>query len=163
MTMLVHIAAYCLAISVYLYITLAINPRYWLHRMPASVTEKVAPRTKAETRQITLLGLPFLAYMIGHPLWWAAARTEGFIAPILSLFAFFAAFTVWDTLVLDILFFCTLTPRFLVMEGTTKADYVDKLYHARAGLKGLAISAIGSAVIGSLIFAIKLAIAALAR
>jgi len=159
MSIFVHIAIYCVVISVYLFFTVALNPRYWLHRMPKAITEKVPPRTKKETRGITLLGLPFLVFMVAYPVWYAITRTEGFFAPVLVLLAFFAGFTVWDTIVLDILLFCTITPRFIVIEGTTRADYKDKLYHVRAGLKGLIISACASVIIGGMIFAVKLLIA----
>jgi hypothetical protein len=152
----VHIAIYCIAISTYLFFTIALNPRYWLHRLPKAMTEKVPPRTKKEIREITLLGIPFLAFMLAYPLWYAAANVSGWPMTVFVLFSFYAGFTVWDTLVLDLLLVCTITPRFMIIEGTSREDYKDKVYHLKGGLKGLVLSAAASLILGSLVYLAKL-------
>jgi hypothetical protein len=54
--------------------------------------------------------------------------------------AFLAGFAVWDTLVLDLLIFCKITPRFIIIDGTNREDYANLKYHLRSGAKGLVLS-----------------------
>ncbi|MGC9312346.1 MAG: hypothetical protein ACP5IA_06600, partial [Sediminispirochaetaceae bacterium] len=73
MSLFSHILIYNLVLSVYLYATLALDPRMWLHRMPPEVVAKVPPKTASERRRLIPLGIPFLAVMAGYPVWYAAS------------------------------------------------------------------------------------------
>jgi len=201
MSLFTHILIYNLVLSVYLYATLALDPRMWLHRMPPAVVAKVPPKTASERRRLIPLGIPFLTVMAGYPVWYtatyaaslagagataaagaagtiagsaAAAGTAGAGANIVAgaalgagapfaagasyweisglLFLFFFSFDICDTFILDLLIFCGITPRFIVIEGTERRDYKDVRYHLKSGAKGLIILIIASLVLGAVVF-----------
>lgn len=153
MNLLTHLIIYNLTISVILYASLAYNPRMWMHRMPPEVVRKVPPRTPGEKRLLWIFGVPFLLLLVIYPIVYVSQQDTGFLNTFLIFMAFFAGFAVWDTLVLDLLIFCTLTPRFVLMPGTERGDYANKKYHLASGAKGLVISIVFSAV-SAAIFAV---------
>lgn len=151
MTLLTHLLIYNLLVSVVLMASLAYNPRTWLHRMPPEVVQKVTPRTPAEKRLLWVSGMPFLLLLLVYPLVYVLQHNAGWVNNFLTLCAFFAGFAVWDTLVLDLLIFCTLTPRFVMVPGTTRQDYANKRYHLVSGAKGVLISLIFSVILATLL------------
>jgi hypothetical protein len=68
------------------------------------------------------------------------------------LFLFFLSFDICDTFILDLLIFCGITPRFIVIEGTERKDYKNVSYHLKSGAKGLIILTIAALVLGAVIF-----------
>ncbi len=152
MNLLLHVLIYVLTLSILLYISLVNHPRTWLHRMPPEVVSKVPARTPAEKQRLLVSGLPFLAVMLAYPVVYVLTQnTAGFAGNFLILYAFFAGFTIWDTLVIDLLIFCTLTPGFLIIPGTTRADYANKKYHLLAGAKGLGISLVFAVILAAIL------------
>jgi len=150
MNLFIHLLIYNLIISVLLYASLAYNPRMWMHRMPPEVVQKVSPRTPAEKRQLYYFGVPFLLMLAIYPIVYVLLQqTAGYLDKFLIFGAFFAGFTVWDTLVLDLLIFCKFTPGFVVIPGTTCQDYANMKYHLVSGAKGLIISVVFSAVLAA--------------
>jgi len=146
-----HLLFYCLLLSVLLFGSLAINPRAWLHRMPPAVRRKVAPRSNREKRQLLFTGIPFLIVLIAYPVLYTVPLNAGHLKTFLIISAFFMAFDVWDTLVLDLWIFVRLTPRFLCVPGTEKEDYSDRRYHIRSGLKGLIFLLIAACLLSAII------------
>ena len=71
--------------------------------------------------------------------------------PEMLLIAFFAGFALWDTLVLDLLIFCKMTPRFIIIEGTSREDYSNMKYHLVSGAKGLVMSLVFSGIVALLL------------
>jgi hypothetical protein len=140
MKLLVHLSIYNLVASILLYGSLAYNPRMWLHRMPPEVRRKVPGKTPQEKRQFVILALPFLLWLFGYPVVYVLQQNADLLTTFLTLCAFFIAFAVWDTLVLDLLIFCQLTPRFVVIPGTDREDYANTHYHLVSGAKGLVLS-----------------------
>lgn len=150
MNLLIHLLIYNLVISVLLYVSLAYNPRMWMHRMPPEVVRKVPPRIPAEKRQLYFFAVPFLLILVIYPIVYVLQQQNaGFLDRFLIFGAFFAGFTVWDTLVLDLLIFCKLTPGFIVIPGTTRKDYANMKYHLISGAKGIVISIVFSAVLAA--------------
>jgi len=157
-----HILLYNLILSVYLYASLAIDPRMWLHRMPPEVRAKVPPKTEAERKRLIPLGVPFLILMIGYPVWYTAARAvssanltggpAGYFHITGLLFLFFLSFDLWDTLVLDLLIFCGITPQFIIIEGSNRGDYKNVRYHLKSGAKGLIFLTAGALILGGALF-----------
>lgn len=190
MSLFTHILIYNFVLSAYLYTTLALDPRMWLHRMPTEVIAKVPPKTASERRRLIPLGIPFLAVMAGHPVWYAASyaaslagagggtagqaaawagtnigasAAAGATGTALAagasyweisglLFLFFLSFDICDTFILDLLIFCGITPRFIVIEGTERGDYKNVSYHLKSGAKGLIILTIAALVLGAVVF-----------
>jgi hypothetical protein len=125
----------------------------WLHRMPPAVIAKVPPKTPAEKRLLlTTVAAPFFLLLLGYPIIYVLRQEANWLHDFLVLCAFFAGFDVWDTLVLDVLIFCKLTPRFIILEGSERQDYADIRYHLVSGVKGLAISLIASGILATILF-----------
>jgi hypothetical protein len=155
MKLVLNLIIYCVILSVYLYLTLAINPRIWLHRMPPAVVKKVTPKNKKEKQLTVLYGLPFLIFMVGYPIYYVL-KVGGSLFEIFGiLLLFFIAFDLWDTLILDLLIFCTIKPRFIRINGTEKNDYSNKKYHISSGLKGIVMAIIFSVIISIILFFIR--------
>ncbi len=156
MNLIVHLLVYYLVISALLYGSLAYNPRMWLHRMPPEVVAKVPPKTPRE-KQLLLktVAIPFLLLLVCYPIVYVLQQDAGWLNYFLILCAFFVGFDLWDTLVLDLLIFCKLTPRFIVIAGTERADYANMKYHLLSGAKGLLISVVFSGVLAAILVFVK--------
>jgi len=140
MNLILHLLIYNLAASIFLYASLAYNPRMWLHRMPPEVLAKVTGKTPEEKRMFIFFALPFLLWLFAYPIVYVLGEQSTFPTDFLTLCAFFAGFALWDTLVLDLLIFCKLTPRFVIIPGTVREDYSNMTYHLRSGAKGVFMS-----------------------
>jgi hypothetical protein len=152
----VHLLIYFILLSIILYGSLAYNPRMWLHRMPPEVAGKVSPKTPEEKRLLLkTVGIPFLLLLIAYPTIYVLQQDANWLNYFVILCAFFAGFDVWDTLILDLLIFCKLTPRFIIIEGTEREDYANMKYHLVSGAKGLVISIVFSAVWATILVVIK--------
>lgn len=151
MNLLVHLLIYNLATSIFLYGTLAYNPRMWLHRMPPEVTAKVSGKTPQERKLFIFFALPFLLWLFGYPILYVLQQNVDLSTNFLILIAFFAGFALWDTLVLDLLIFCKMTPRFILIQGTSREDYSNMKYHLVSGSKGLIMSLVFSGMLALLL------------
>lgn len=147
MRLALHLAAYNLGLTVLLFASVAVNPRMWLHRMPKAAAEKVPPKTAGEKRAGIITGMPFLLVLLLYPFFYALENGDSFSGVLGIYLLFFFSFDIWDTLVLDLFVVCTVTPRWFMLKGTEKADYRDKIYHLKSGLKGLVFLLIVSAVL----------------
>lgn len=160
MPLLVHLLIYYILLSLVLYGLLAYNPRMWLHRMPPEVIAKVPAKTPAEKKLLLITAaLPFLGLLIAYPVIYILQQDANWLSYFLILCAFLAGFDVWDTLILDVLIFCKLTPRFIIIPGTERQDYANMKYHLASGAKGLVMSIIASVVMATILFVIKNSIA----
>jgi hypothetical protein len=147
MNLLTHLTIYNLMASLLIYGSLAYQPRLWLHRMPPEIRSKVPPKTPEENKLFLWVALPFVLLLFAYPIGYVIQEGTNPATSFLVLLAFFAGFAIWDTLVLDILIFCILTPRFIIINGTERGDYSNKKYHLASGAKGLARSAVFSALL----------------
>jgi hypothetical protein len=151
MHFLTHLLIYNLAASVLIYGSLAYNPRLWLHRMPPEVRSKVPEKTDQERKIFLTIALPFLLLLFGYPIVYAFQEQKDLLSNFLVLSAFFAGFALWDTLVLDLLIFCTFTPRAIVIKGTSREDYSNTKYHLISGVKGLVMSILFSGFLAMIV------------
>lgn len=156
MNLVLHLLIYCILLSIVLYSSLAYNPRMWLHRMPPAVVAKVPARTPGEKRLLLkTVAPPFFLLLATYPVIYVLRQDANWGNYFLILCAFFAGFDVWDTLILDLLIFCKLTPRFVIIPGTEREDYAEMKYHLVSGAKGLFISLVFSAILATILFFIK--------
>jgi hypothetical protein len=147
---------YYLVLSILLYGSLAINPRMWLHRMPPAVVAKVPPKTAYEKKiLLTTTAIPFLLLLLAYPVIYVLRKEGNWLSYFGILCAFFLGFDLWDTLILDLLIFCKLTPRFIIIAGTNRADYADMRYHLVSGFKGLVLSIAFSGVLATILYFTK--------
>ncbi len=156
MELFIHLLIYYLLLSILLYGSLAYNPRMWLHRMPPEVIVKAPAKTLAE-KQLLLktAAIPFLGLLIAYPIIYVLQQNANWLSYFLILCVFLAGFDVWDTLILDLLIFCKLTPRFIIIPGTERQDYANMKYHLISGAKGLVMSIVASSVLATILFVIK--------
>jgi hypothetical protein len=93
--MIVHLAVYFFAMSLFIYGILAYNPRLWLHRMPPAVIGKVEAKSSEERKKFILLALPILLWMIGYPVVYSFLYTGNeLLLNIAVLLAFYMGFNL---------------------------------------------------------------------
>lgn len=155
MNLLSHLIIYNITASILIYGSLAYNPRLWLHRMPPEVRSKVSEKASEEQKLFVWIGLPFVLLLFVYPLVYVIQRDMNLSNSLWTLLAFFASFALWDTLVLDLLIFCKLTPRFVIIDGTSREDYSNMKYHLVAGTKGLVMSILFSGVAAIIITLVR--------
>ncbi|MFN2145568.1 MAG: hypothetical protein ACK2T7_09455 [Anaerolineales bacterium] len=123
---LVHSLIYTVPASIYLVILLWIDNRMFLSKgdYPDDVIAAVPPRTKEEIRKAAILSVPWMLWAVAFPVYSAFVYIQqaGIKPPFwaVSLHAFLIFFSFWlvDLVVLDILMFATITPKFIVIPGT---------------------------------------------
>jgi hypothetical protein len=155
MNLFIHLIIYNLAASIFLYASLAYNPRMWLHRMPPEVLAKVTGKTPEEKRMFIFFALPFLLWLFVYPIVYVLGQHSTSLTDFLTFCAFFAGFALWDTLVLDLLIFCKLTPRFIIIPGTVREDYSNMKYHLVSGTKGILMSVVFSGALAAIMMLVK--------
>lgn len=139
--------------------SLRANPRYWLQDYPKSIQDAVPKKSVVEQRAARAWGIPFMLTLLagltisgvllkrGMP----NARFLTIYADTLSVALFF---NLWDLVVLDWLIFCTITPAFLVIPGTSgMPGYKDYRHHLTAFLAGAISSIVIAAIIAGLVYA----------
>jgi len=119
--------------------------------MPPEVVAKVDGKTPKEKRMLAYLALPFLGWILIYPIIYVTQHQADFLVNFLTFCAFFAGFAAWDTLVLDLLIFCKLTPGFIIIPGTGREDYSNMKYHLVSGVKGILMSLFFSAVLAAIV------------
>jgi hypothetical protein len=144
---LIHASIY-VALATILLVGLALyNPRLMLQDYPPAIKAVVPPKTEAEKRLSTWLGMPFLLVLLIYPIYvtfgYRSATEAGFFSLWLYAFGIAFAFNLWDWLVLDWLVFCTITPKMFVIPGSEgHPAYKDYIFHFRGFLIGTVFSAV---------------------
>jgi hypothetical protein len=128
------------------------SPRVWGYAdYSEEIKAKVPPQTASEKRLALLVSLPWLLITFGFPTastYLLKANLGGEIpywSAFLNVFVQVALATLGDLVILDWLIVSRLTPSFVIIPGTTAADYKDFSFHykahARAVLPLLGVSA----------------------
>ena len=119
-----HFGLYVALATIFLLALMLYNPRLMLQDYPPAIMAVVPPKTDAEQRQSTWLGLPFILVLFIFPIYATfafqarASGEVGFLSLWLYAFGIAFAFNLWDWLVLDWLIFCTITPKQFVIPGS---------------------------------------------
>lgn len=150
-----HLFIYNLTASILIYGSLAYNPRLWLHRIPSEVRSKVPEKTPAERKRFIGVALAFLLLLFVYPIMYVIKEGTNLWTNLWILMAFFAGFAMWDTLVLDLLIFCKITPRFIIIDGTRREDYSNMKYHLISGTKGMVMSVVFSGLVALILVLLK--------
>ena len=146
---LAHAGLYVTLATIFLLFLVLYNPRLMLQDYPPAIKEIVPPKTDAEKRQSTWLGLPFILVLFAFPIYatfvfqaWAGGDMS-FLSLWFYAFGIAFAFNLWDWLILDWLIFCTITPKQFVIPGSEgHPAYKDYFFHFRSFLIGTVFSAI---------------------
>ena len=138
-----HGILYAVAVNGYLLLMMVTtNPRVWGYSdYPDEIKAKVPPQTKQEKRLGFALAVPWLIISFGFPIYSTfllKADLGGDIsfwtAFLNVLFMVFLAY-LGDLVVLDWLIVSKITPDFVVIEGTEKAEYKDFSHHYTAQIR----------------------------
>jgi hypothetical protein len=145
--------------SIFILITVWLNPRLWLQDYPPDIQARVPPKTEKEKQISLVVGIPFLILLFATPLISTLMlRSQYQGEPSFFLFSAHAfgvvfVFNLVDWLVLDWVVFCLITPGFLVIPGSEGAHgYKDYWFHFRGFLAGTVFSVVLGAVIGLIVF-----------
>lgn len=155
MSLIFHILIYVITLTIFIYASLLLKPRIWLHRIPPVVRTKVNGETLEEKRWFAVLGVLMGLVFFFYPIAITALMYSQLHHILLSLFTFTAGFAIWDTIILNLFIFCGVTPKPMIIEGTSKHDYKDKVYHLKSGIKGLLMPVVYSVVVGLIFQIIK--------
>ncbi len=144
--------------SLFVIVSLRLNPRTWLQDYPEDIQNKVPPKTGQEKRLSLIFGMPFLVLLVAVPFisTLALKRQDGcqvsFLQLFLNAFGVAFAFNLVDLLLLDWLMFCTITPKFVVIPGTEDMEgYKDYFYHFKASIIGTVLSVVAGLVIAGIV------------
>lgn len=136
------------------------NPRLFLNKgdLPADIMAAVPPKTAAEKRLSLIVGIPFLIVLFAIPListlqFQQQGGEPSFLWLFLHAFILLMTFNLFDLLVLDMLLFCTITPKFLVVPGTEGlAGYKDYGFHLRQHAKSIPMMVLMALVIAAVVW-----------
>lgn len=125
-SLLSHGLAYGIVLSLIMTViivgSLYVNPRFWLQDYPEPIRDKLLPLTAGEKRAQRLLMLPFLAFMIGIPLyavWTLKVQAGGlaFLDAFVGAFVVLNIFNLVDAVIINLLLLAFLTPKFAIPAG----------------------------------------------
>ena len=128
----------------------------WVGDYPPDIQEKYGPMSRKAARVRPYIAIAVFATFLLIPiLGLSALRSQFGPIPFLPALAFavvvLLVFNIFDLLVLDWLFFCTIQPRIMVLPRTAgMAGYRDYRFHFIGFLKGLGFSAFGGLLIAGL-------------
>ncbi len=145
--------------SLFIVLSMYINPRIWLHDYPKEIQAKAPPKTAKEKKQSLIFGIPFLLVLFAVPLISTfllksqSATQASFLALFLNAFGVSFFFNLVDWLLLDWLMFCTITPKFIVIPGTEGMPaYKDYFFHFRGFLIGTVFSGVAGLIIAVIVW-----------
>ncbi|MGD1008823.1 MAG: hypothetical protein ABR951_01590 [Candidatus Aminicenantales bacterium] len=157
---LTHGLIFAVSANAYLFLVMiSTTPRVWGYTdYPKAIKNKVPAQTRGEKLKALLIGLPWLIFILGFPLFstYSLKSKLGHEIPFwtafLNVFVMILLVTIGDMVILDWIVVSKITPRFVVIPGSEKADYKDFSQHFRAHAKaavGLVLVALIMAAIVS--------------
>ena len=141
---LTHLAShglfYAVIVNGYLFLLMvSTSPRVWGYSdYSESIKAKVPPQTKKEKRLAIIVGLPWIIFTLGFPIYSTLilkSKLGGeipFWTAFLNVFVLVCLAVLGDLVILDWLIVSTITPEFVIIPGTEKADYKDFSHHYKA-------------------------------
>ncbi|MHA1521511.1 MAG: hypothetical protein ACTSVZ_06670 [Promethearchaeota archaeon] len=117
------------------------NPRIWGYQdYPDKIKVKIPTQTRKEKIIAGLIGLPWFIFILAYPLASTASlKTDlggdiTFLIAFANLFFIIFLFFLVDLVLLDWLIISKITPKFVVIEGTSPDDYKDFSQHYKGHL-----------------------------
>ena len=112
------------------------SPRIWGYSdYSEEIKAKVPSQTRQERRTAVILSLPFFILAFGLPIYslWALKGQLGgdlpFVTAFTHLLVIFIIGTFGDLVILDWLIVSRITPKFVIIPGTSEEDYKDFSHH----------------------------------
>jgi len=146
---LVHVMThglfYGVIVTGYLFLVMiTVSPRVWgYHDYSDNIKRKVPAQTKKEKKKALLIGLPWLVFVPGFPVFSTFALKAklggeiSFSTALLNAMVLIFAGTLGDLVLLDWIVISRITPKFVIIPGTVKDDYKDFTHHYKAHAKAI--------------------------
>ena len=134
---------YATVVNVYLFIfMITASPRIWGYSdYPEVIKNKVPPQTKKEKIIGALVGLPWLIFVLGFPVYstyilkMKLGNEISFWTAFLNFSVLFLLANIGDVFILDWLIISRITPKFVIIPGTEEQDYKDFSHHFKGHMK----------------------------
>lgn len=135
-----HSLLYAVIVNGYLLVLMVTtSARVWGYSDYSDLIKaKVAPQTAEERKMAIIVAIPWMIFALGFPLlstYFLKSKLGGelgFWIAFLNVFSMIFLATLGDLVILDWLIVNTITPDFVIIPGTEKADYKDFSHHFRA-------------------------------
>jgi hypothetical protein len=141
---LLHCAVYCVLIMLAIAPIGFVNPRIMLQDYPPEIQKAVPPKTDREKKLMIPFAILIFLVMFGYPSiigWTYRPVDPSFQYFFFVVWSMMLIFNLFDLIVLDWIVFCSITPRFIVIEGTEgNTGYKNYKFHFPGFLKGIAIT-----------------------
>ena len=121
------------------------------------IKAKVPPQTKEEKRLAVIIAIPWMLFAIGFPIFSTLLLEDKlggdipFWIAFLNIFVMTFLVNLIDLIVLDWLIVSKITPSFVMIPGTEKADYDDFSFHYKAQGVG-SVVILGMTLMGAYLF-----------
>lgn len=131
---------------------LRFNPRLFLRHYPKEIRDAATPLSEQERKASKLVGLPFIALLIGLPIYstlafHSAHPAAGFVARTVHGFGVSMVFNLVDFLILDLLWLGAIRPRWAIIPGTENIPFkFNTADHVRGFFVGSVLAAISGAI-----------------
>jgi hypothetical protein len=148
-------------LTIFLIVSGAIALDMFVDNYPPDIQQKYGPMSPRSARLrpfiVTLLFLIVLLIpMIGLFTLQANVLSVPFLAALVFSVVTLLVFNLYDLIILDWIFFCTIQPRAMVLPGTEgMAGYRDYHFHFIGFLKGLGFSAVAGLLIAAVWIALQ--------
>ncbi len=144
-----------LALTILMVVSGAIALDMFVDNYPPDIKQKYGPISPRAARlRPFITALLFMPFLLVPIIGLFALQAEVLSVPFLPALVFsgvtLLVFNIFDLIVLDWIFFCTIQPRSMVLPGTEgMAGYRDYRFHFIGFLKGLGFSAVGGLIIAA--------------
>jgi hypothetical protein len=158
--LLKHGLFYAVIFNGYLLLVMVLaSPRIWGYAdYPSVIKNKVPPQTQREKQLAAVIGLPWFIFVFGFPIFstYALKFKLGdeipFLIAFLNLLVLTLLATVGDLVILDWLIVSKITPKFVIIPGSERADYKDFSHHYKAHAKALVGLILMSLIVAGIIW-----------
>jgi hypothetical protein len=150
-----------LVLTILLMVSGAVALDMFVSDYPPDIQQKYGPMSPRAARlRPFIAALLFITVVVVPLIGLFALQVEGLSVPFLPALVFsggtLLVFNIFDLIVLDWIFFCTIQPRSMVLPGTEgMAGYRDYRFHFIGFLKGLGFSAVGGLLIATFWIALQ--------
>lgn len=158
--LMTHGLFYAVIVTGYLFLLMiTISARVWGYAdYSKAIKNKVPRQTKREKLLATIVGLPWLLFALGFPIFstYVLKSKLGneipFWMAFLNVFVLVLLATLGDLLILDWLVISKITPKFVIIPGTVEEDYKDFSHHFKAHAKAAVVQILICLIIAGIVW-----------